>query len=378
MEQCYDSNFYIAAMQMVTDLGSARIRELIKAYGEPYAAWKSLQDKKKLKELIDLPSNKINKIAEQSSDEHLHKLYEDLENQHITYITYRDILFPSRLQEIYNPPVVLFCRGNINLLKDNMFKIAMVGARKCTDYGRSVARHLGKELSAYDVAIVSGGARGIDSYSHEGTLAGNGRPIVVLGCGLDIVYPPENKAFFDKVIANRGLLVSEYAPGTPPCAVHFPQRNRIIGGLANVVIVVEARASSGSLITADMANNEGREVYVVPGNILSHVAEGNHWLLRQGATVLTKAGDIVEDYDLLPRIVDTEENNMLSCKLEPETVLDTLSTDVCITVGDIIKKTGIPLQRLQSILLDLEMKHCIEKVPSRGYIKLIGSEPSVH
>ena len=132
----------------------------------------------------------------------------------------------------------------------------MVGARKCSDYGRNVALRIGKELAAYNVAIVSGGARGIDSHSHEGALAAKGQVIVVMGCGLDIVYPPENKRLFDAVLKNNGLLVSEYPPGTPPSGVHFPARNRIISGLSQIIIVVEAKASSGSLITADMAANE--------------------------------------------------------------------------------------------------------------------------
>ena len=254
----------------------------------------------------------------------------------------------------------------------------MVGARKCSDYGRNVALRIGKELAAYNVAIVSGGARGIDSYSHEGALAAKGQVIVVMGCGLDIVYPPENKRLFDAVLKNNGLLVSEYPPGTPPSGVHFPARNRIISGLSQIIIVVEAKASSGSLITADMAANEGREIYVVPGSILSNVAEGNHWLMRQGANILTKAQDIIEDYELKPRVVDTQGSDVLSFKVEWEVVLSTIPTDQCISVGDLIKKTHIPLQRLQSILLDLEMKHMIEKVHSKGYINIIGSDALVH
>ena len=152
------------------------------------------------------------------------------------------------------------------------------------------------------------GARGIDSHSHEGALSANGQVIVVMGCGLDIVYPPENKRLFDAVLKNNGLLVSEYPPGTPPSGVHFPARNRIISGLSQIIIVVEAKASSGSLITADMAANEGREIYVVPGSILSNVAEGNHWLMRQGANILTKAQDIIEDYELKPRVVEDRKS----------------------------------------------------------------------
>ena len=378
MEQQYESNFYIAAMQSISSLGAATIRDLVKKFGDPYKAWCALKNRKNLTTILGIPSTKYRQIEKEATDERLRTIYKALKNWHIEYITYLDVLFPGHLQEIYNPPAVIFVRGNVSLLDDETMKIAMVGARKCSDYGRNVALRIGKELAAYNVAIVSGGARGIDSHSHEGALAANGQVIVVMGCGLDIVYPPENKRLFDAVLKNNGLLVSEYPPGTPPSGVHFPARNRIISGLSQIIIVVEAKASSGSLITADMAANEGREIYVVPGSILSNVAEGNHWLMRQGANILTKAQDIIEDYELKPRVVDTQGSDVLSFKVEWEVVLSTIPTDQCISVGDLIKKTHIPLQRLQSILLDLEMKHMIEKVHSKGYINIIGSDVLVH
>lgn len=378
MEQMYESNFYICGMQHISHLGATSIRNLVETCGGPFEAWCALQDRKILQSIGGIKSQKIPAIMKAATQELLDSLWDLLEKHHITWITYLDVLFPARLQEIYNPPAVIFVRGNIDLLKDDTFKVAMVGARNCSDYGRSVARYIGKELAHYDVAVISGGARGIDSYSHEGVLAGKGQVIIVMGCGLDIIYPPENKRLFDRVIENNGLLLSEYTPGTPPSGKHFPQRNRIIGGLSTAVIVVEAKASSGSLITADMANNEGREVYVVPGSILNNIAEGNHWLIRQGAHVLTKAQDLVEDYNLSLRSVDTKGNNMISYNSESNTVLQSLSTDRCITVDKLIEATGIPLQRLQSILLDLEMNHHIEKVQSRGYIKITRSESIVH
>ncbi|WP_303939227.1 DNA-processing protein DprA, partial [Veillonella infantium] len=248
-------------MQSISSLGAATIRDLVEKFGNPYEAWCALQNRKNLTKILGIPSTKYRQIEKEATDERLRTIYKALKNWHIEYITYLDVLFPGHLQEIYNPPAVIFVRGNVSLLDDETMKIAMVGARKCSDYGRNVA-------------IVSGGARGIDSHSHEGALAANGQVIVVMGCGLDIVYPPENKRLFDAVLKNNGLLVSEYPPGTPPSGVHFPARNRIISGLSQIIIVVEAKASSGSLITADMAANEGREIYVVPGSILSTVAEG--------------------------------------------------------------------------------------------------------
>ena len=215
--------------------------------------------------------------------------------------TFLDKDFPSILNHIYNPPAILFMRGNRALLDKRLNRIALVGARRCSLYGRNVARMLGKELGKYSTIIVSGGARGIDTHGHEGLLASLGYGIVVMGCGLDIVYPRENTKLFDRILQNNGLLVSEYPPGTPPSAKHFPARNRIISGLSRGVIVVEAKGSSGSLITADMAVSEGRDVFVVPCNLLDHTADGNKFLMRNGAFVLTGYEDIVKEYHLTLR-----------------------------------------------------------------------------
>ena len=323
--------------------------------------------------------------------------------------TFLDKDFPSILNHIYNPPAILFMRGNRALLDKRLNRIALVGARRCSLYGRNVARMLGKELGKYSAIIVSGGARGIDTHGHEGLLASLGYGIVVMGCGLDIVYPRENTKLFDRILQNNGLLVSEYPPGTPPSAKHFPARNRIISGLSRGVIVVEAKGSSGSLITADMAVSEGRDVFVVPCNLLDHTADGNKFLMRNGAFVLTGYEDIVKEYHLTLRDmystkeklsppnkrdtmgvkdsnqmvnhgqgVDTQGPSMLSFNLDRSLILSEIPHDRCITVSDILKATSIPLQQLQPLLLELEMEGAIEHQPPRGYINMTRSDILVH
>nr|WP_252895935.1 DNA-processing protein DprA [Veillonella rogosae] len=270
---------------------------------------------------------------------------------------------------------------------------------------------LGKELGKYSTIIVSGGARGIDTHGHEGLLASQGYGIVVMGCGLDIAYPRENTKLFDRILQNNGLLISEYPPGTPPSAKHFPPaRNRIISGLSRGVIVVEAKASSGSLITADMAVSEGRDVFVVPCNLLDHTADGNKFLMRNGAFVLTGYEDVVKEYHLTLRDmfsteeklsppnkrdtmgvkdsnqmanntqgVDTQGLSMLSFNVDRSVILSEIPHDRCITVSDILKATSIPLQQLQPLLLELEMEGgAIENHPPRGYINMTRSDILVH
>jgi|GEM_PF-1241438 len=250
-------------------------------------------------------------IVSSAKDEKLDYIIHKIDEYKMDVTTFLDKDFPSILNHIYNPPAILFMRGNRVLLDKRLNRIALVGARRCSLYGRNVARMLGKELGKYSTIIVSGGARGIDTHGHEGLLASQGYGIIVMGCGLDITYPRENAKLFDRMLQNNGLLLSEYPPGTPPSAKHFPARNRIISGLCRGVIVVEAKSSSGSLITADMAVSEGRDVFVVPCNLLDHTADGNKFLMKNGAYVLTGYEDIVEQYHLTMREYFSSEHKLL-------------------------------------------------------------------
>ena len=289
----YDDTIYIAGLQSLYNVGATHVRSFIDDFGGPYEAWQAVKKVENLKPYSHISVGDKRAIAASAKDERLDYIIQKLDEYKMDVTTYLDKDFPSMLEQIYNPPAILFMRGNRALLDKRLNRIAIVGARRCSLYGRNVARMLGKELGKYSTIIVSGGARGIDSHGHEGLLASQGYGIIVMGCGLDIVYPRENSKLFDRVLANNGLLLSEYPPGTPPSAKHFPARNRIISGLSRGVIVVEAKASSGSLITADMAVSEGRDVFVVPCNLLDHTADGNKFLMRNGAYVLTGYGGTI-------------------------------------------------------------------------------------
>lgn len=405
----YDDTIYIAGLQSLYNVGATHVRRFIEDFGSPYDAWEAVKKVENLKPYIHISTADKRAIASSAKDEKLDYIIHKIDEYKMDVTTFLDKDFPSILNHIYNPPAILFMRGNRALLDKRLNRIALVGARRCSLYGRNVARMLGKELGKYSTIIVSGGARGIDTHGHEGLLASLGYGIVVMGCGLDIVYPRENTKLFDRILQNNGLLISEYPPGTPPSAKHFPARNRIISGLSRGVIVVEAKGSSGSLITADMAVSEGRDVFVVPCNLLDHTADGNKFLMRNGAFVLTGYEDIVKEYHLTLRDmfstkeklsppnkrdtmgvkgsnemvnhgqgVDTQGPSMLSFNVDRSLILSEIPHDRCITVSDILKATSIPLQQLQPLLLELEMEGAIEHQPPRGYINMTRSDILVH
>ena len=405
----YDDTIYIAGLQSLYNVGATHVRRFIEDFGSPYDAWEAVKKVENLKPYTHISNTDKRAIASSAKDEKLDYIIHKIDEYKMDVTTFLDKDFPSILNHIYNPPAILFMRGNRALLDKRLNRIALVGARRCSLYGRNVARMLGKELGKYSTIIVSGGARGIDTHGHEGLLASLGYGIVVMGCGLDIVYPRENTKLFDRILQNNGLLVSEYPPGTPPSAKHFPARNRIISGLSRGVIVVEAKGSSGSLITADMAVSEGRDVFVVPCNLLDHTADGNKFLMRNGAFVLTGYEDVVKEYHLTLRDmfsakeklsppnkrdtigvkdsnemvnhgqgVDTQGLSMLSFSLDKSLILSEIPHDRCITVSDILKATSIPLQQLQPLLLELEMEGAIEHQPPRGYINMTRSDILVH
>jgi len=211
----------------------------------------------------------------------------------IHIITIKDKSYPNKLRNIYNLPICLFYKGNINLANKKI--IAVVGCRDCSNYGARIAFELSYKLSKKGIIIISGGARGIDTCAHKGALAANMPTIEVLGNSLEYIYPPENKELEEKILKAKGLIISEYINGTKPSKITFPERNRIISGLSDGVIVVEAKKESGSIITVDYALEQGKNVYAVPGNITSKYSEGTNELIKQGAKAVTKIEDILEE-----------------------------------------------------------------------------------
>jgi DNA processing protein len=223
---------------------------------------------------------------------------EALRQKGIRWLSRTAPAFPRGLASIFDPPVGIFVRGAEEEELLERAAVAIVGARSCSPYGASVARALGRELAAAGLVVVSGLARGVDGEAHRGALEAGGTTVAVLGCGVDRVYPAAHAELARRVM-ERGLIVSEYAPGVEPAPWRFPARNRVIAGLSAATVVVEARVRSGALITADLALEEGREVFAVPGEITSALSAGTNALLRIGATALTSAADVLDAYGLV-------------------------------------------------------------------------------
>ncbi|MBC7327012.1 DNA-protecting protein DprA [bacterium] len=282
-------------------------------------------------------------------------------------ITILDPKYPPNLKEIYDPPIVLYVRGEIK--EEDKFAVAIVGTRRPTQYGRSVAYKLASELVQRGFTVVSGLARGIDASAHRGALEGGGRTIAVLGCGIDIAYPMENKELMDE-IARKGAIVSEFAPGTPPQPWHFPVRNRIISGLSLGTVMVQAPEGSGALITADLALEQGREVFAVPGNIEDPRSKGPHQLIKEGAKLVEFVEDIITELGIPSQIshpAPAVSTPNLFLPPEEEQLLKLLSYEERY-IGDISRDAGLPPSRVASILTMLELKGLVKRLPGDHFV----------
>lgn len=288
-------------------------------------------------------------------------------------LSFEDDGYPPLLHQLVDPPPVLYILGQSELLCSS--GVAVVGSRAATSYGRRTAFNLGRNLAALSVTVISGLALGIDTESHLGALAGQGSTVAVLGCGLDVVYPRQNRALY-RQIAERGALVSEYPLGTRPDGFRFPARNRIIAGLSQGVIVVEAARKSGSLITAQMALDCGREVFAVPGQVDSFKSEGAHWLLQQGAKLVQRVEDIVVELDLHCGKNNTTQNATKledNFDIEPDALALLAYIEPYPLMREVLlEKSGFSPARMSELLLLLELDGLIEMLPGDKLRKISG------
>lgn len=277
-------------LSSIPGIGPIIKKKLLDIFIEPEAIYKA--DINELRNISGLGDTLINNIIKSKDKELLNKYYNYINKNNIKIININDNKYPLNLKNIYDPPITLFVLGESNILNDK--SIAIIGCRDATYYGTKNAEKIAYDLVKFNINIVSGLAKGIDSHAHIGAINGKGKTIAVLGCGIDIIYPPENKDLYKKIIEN-GAIISEYIVGTKPASGNFPARNRIISGISQGVIVVEAKKKSGSMITTDFALEQGKELYSVPGQIDSAQSEGTNELIRQGAKVYTNALDVLED-----------------------------------------------------------------------------------
>ena len=279
-------------------------------------------------------------------------------------LSYDSPLYPPLLKQLIDPPLLLFVLGDPGLLAQK--SIAIVGSRAATAYGRRTSFQLAEGLAGFSFTTVSGLALGIDTEAHRGTMSGGGNTVAVLGCGLDVVYPKQNQSLF-RQIAKEGAVVSEYPLGTRPEGFRFPARNRIIAGISSGVVVVEAAKRSGSLITAQIALDIGRDVFAVPGQVDSFKSEGAHWLLQQGAKLVLGASDIADEYGMSffsNMLTDKKKSSENNVELDPDAIaLLQFIEPYAMTIEDLIVLSGMVPARVSELLLFLELEGIIEMLP---------------
>ncbi len=284
-------SLYLAALcAVVPGLGRKGIFRLIQRLGSAHAVFEA--DGKTLLATGLVKARAVANFIANRKAEWPQKIAYFCRQEGVRLLALGDGEYPNALRQTSDPPPVLYVKGTLPTAD---YCFAIVGARSCTAYGERAAAYFSSSLAKRGIPIVSGGARGIDTAAHEACLNAGGQTIAVMGCGLDIDYPPENKALFRRIVTGGGALLTEFPPGIPPLPVNFPARNRIIVGLAQGVLVAEAAKRSGAIITANIAADEGRDVYCVPGNIFDHTSIGCHELIRNGAKLVDTPQDILED-----------------------------------------------------------------------------------
>jgi DNA processing protein len=353
---------YWIALSMLSDIGPMSAKKLLAAFGTPERIFDARVDD--LLEIENIGRNRANSIRQFSSWEDVEKRAKLIEQKGITAVSFESHSYPEMLREIDDAPLVLYMKGTF--IPQDRYAIAVVGSRKLTDYGASVADRVAVDLACMGFTIVSGMARGVDSLSHNAALRTGGRTIAVLGSGVDVPYPPENKTLMEK-IAGSGCVMSEFPPGTPPDKENFPKRNRIISGLSFGVLIVEATSDSGALITARYATDQGREVFAVPGNITSANSEGTNELIRKGARLIRHANDIVEELaPVLKGFIRSAEKVTIDIT-EDEKRLCTLLSGEPKQIDDISRESGLPASKVLGVLLGLEMKGAVKQITGKRF-----------
>ncbi len=277
-------------------------------------------------------------------------------------IGYADEDYPENLKKLAHMPPVLFVRGEFR--PEDATAAAVVGTRLPSHYGRQVAEKLGRDLALHGVTVVSGLARGVDTFAHKGALDGGGRTVAVLGCGIDVYYPPENRKLCDAISA-EGAVVSEFSLGVEPLAMNFPKRNRVVSGLSQVVVAVEAGEKSGVLNTVGWAKDQGRTVFAVPGNITSQQSLGINRLLKNGARPLLSVDDVLQELGVAKRAA---ERSKVEVAAEEQPVMEFLTAEP-VHVDEICEGLGIPMAGLLSVLMQLEIKGLVRQLPGKFFVK---------
>ena len=368
-------------MNTINNIGNKKIRRLIGIFGNPKNIYNSdisvinglecLSDKDKKELLLSREEDKVINRQNELIKKGISFTYPDKDD------------YPDNLKEIEDYPTILYYKGS--LIDNKLPCVAVVGARNCTNYGSTVAFYISTEFARMGIQVISGLALGIDSASHRGVVninmedtKNNAKTYAILGCGADVCYPRSNIELYENIINTGGGIISEYAPDTPPIAGQFPVRNRIISGISDAVVVVEAREKSGSLITADLAMEYNRDVYIVPGRIDDKLSLGCLSLLKEGADILIRPEDVLQTLgiaDKIKRLSDNKDkgnnnkkSNLIEFNLASEKkLLYSELTLYPISLDELIKKTGLPFDMAGELLLELELEGLVREVSKNCY-----------
>ena len=365
-------------MRSIPGIGNKKLKKLVEYCGGAKEVY-GLR-KEQLEKISGISAKDADAICQSRHCFDLEKEMELFQAAKVSMITIEEESFPERLTYLSDCPYALFYKGELPLSKERT--VAIVGARMCSSYGRAAALELGERLAECGAAVISGMAAGIDSFGHWGAIKGGGRTYAVLGCGTDICYPRGGRELYEQIQAAGGLL-SEYLPGTPPAAAQFPARNRLISGLADVIILIEAKEKSGSLITADCALEQGRDVYALPGRITDALSAGCNRLIAQGAGIFLSVEDVLMELSLSAVYAKEKKSAPRStlksgnCEIFDNLHKFSLEKDELLVYGclgllptgfeELLEKTGLDIQALSQILAALLQKHRIEEVFKNHY-----------
>ncbi len=352
---------YIFGLSLLPDIGYARLKQILSYFKTPKDAWEALRGGKfyikgigpKIAQGIESTISRID----------IDKELEDIYKKGIKIVTILSDEYPILLKEIHHPPIVLYIRGTLPLGN----YISVVGTRKPSKYGMHMAEKLSRELAERGATVVSGMARGIDTYAHIGALKGNGTTIAVLGSGVDVIYPYDNRGLYQKIISS-GAVVSEYPPGTRPRKEYFPRRNRIIAGLSLGTLVVEAPEKSGALITASFALSAGREVFAIPGRSDFGRFKGTNKLIKDGAKLIETVDDVIDEF---PYIEWKKEEKGVSFSLnEKEERVYNIIGDIPKYIDKIMEESKLSMGEVFSVILSLELKGLIKEIGGKRYCRI--------
>lgn len=354
---------YWVAFSLVKGIGAVRFQAILNYFGDPQIAWGAPGEA--LHE-AGLSDKVVENVIELRSSIDLDLIWEQLQAKGISVLIQTDDAYPRRLREIEQPPPVIYQLGE--LTEGDEWAVAVVGTRRVTAYGRQVAEEIAGTLARNGITVVSGLARGVDSISHQAALNAGGRTVAVLGSGVDRIYPPENRNLAEQII-QHGALISDYPPGTPPEASNFPPRNRLISGLSLAVVVVEAGGTSGALITASFAADQGRDVFAVPGNITSPGSKGTNRLIRDGAAPLLNPEQVLEALELTMVAEQRTARVVLPADAVEAQLFEALGSEP-LHIDEIRTRTEIPIEKVTASLALMELKGMVRQVGGMQYIAL--------